>query len=114
MQGDTHGPTAPASPEWNVCFHSRSDTLRAVSAPDRDLREKAGAVVCRRQELPGASSPVTGTAHLAGTQVPHLCLYDPLHPSPKPGFPAPSQCFSHWCQGWPAPEHHGLDGTGDT
>ena len=78
MQGDTHGPTPPASPEWNVCFHSRSDTLRAVSAPDRDLREKAGAVACRRQELPGASSPVTGTAHLAGTQVWHQRKFNTL------------------------------------
>lgn len=45
-----------------------------------DLREKAGAGVCRRQELPGASSLMTGAATLAGTQVPHHCLHDPLRP----------------------------------
>ena len=61
------------------------NTLRAeiYCKSTSNLWEKAGAGVCRRQELPGASSLMTGTANLAGTQVAHHCHHDPLRPPPS-------------------------------
>lgn len=79
--GPTPLPPRRGSSASTVALNALRAEICCKSASD--LWEKAGAGVCRRQELPGASSLMTGTANLAGARVPHHCLHDPLRPSPS-------------------------------